>query len=160
MSNTEAWVEGYKLLTSNPPKAGDLLRAKSGPIKLEMKLESGSAPFIFTRAYVPPEVGGKLEWLAQGSQDGFQVFGWKLIMAPRAVSLIIRRLGIHDFVEVEAVNVIRISRSGTSLIGEVAEWCDAAIVGDRSVDGENPPSEADGNIKIPDSEPGNLVEGE
>lgn len=143
-SDNEDWANEYQFVVSNPPEADSWLKAKDGPIKLNIVLTEGRQPLIYTKAYVPNTVGCDLDWFAQGTEDQVENWGWKVIIAPRSAHDVAQRLGLnHEFVAVETIRILRMSVDKRCLIGEVIEWCKAAT--HRDEDSRSPQSNLEGN---------------
>lgn len=122
----EKWSNEYDSLINNPPKEGAILTTLEADAKvlLAVDLQEGSPPFIFGRAFVPEIVGAQVGWFAQ-STASHNFHGWKCIMMPRARTELIRRFGLkNDTMEVASLRVIRMSKSGKSLLCEVNEYGD------------------------------------
>ncbi len=130
----EEWAEEYELMLRNPPKEGDFLwaldyRAKpdennpdAGRIKLEINLESGQAPFIFARAYIPNIVGRRPNWYVYGMTDNSN-HGWKVILHPKSRDEALLKFGVKSkFIFCRCLVVVRKSLTGNSLVAEVTEW--------------------------------------
>lgn len=125
----EEWRRQYQAVIESPPLADDCVYAMPSPsgesrrICLEIQLQVGRPPFIFTRAYVPMGIGIQPAWYAQAVGDQPCAYGFKIIMAARSRNDILRRCGIAmPTASVRCIRILRASKSGDSLIGEVAEW--------------------------------------
>lgn len=115
MSEKE-WLEEYALLINNPPIEGDYLLAQEGKkIKLELVLRTGEEPFIFAYAYVPDTVGCDLTWLGS---HGNKRSGMKVILLPSLREKIIS----NNIKEVKMLRVVKVSKSGKSVLATVEEW--------------------------------------
>ena len=127
------WIEEYEAVQQCPPKEGDILKPADGKAILVVELAEGSPPFIYGRVYVPETVGCEVGWFLQSSESqGFH--GWKCILMPRARTELIRKFGVGaGVIEVVALKVVRLSKSGKSLLCEVHEYC---------------PEEVDSEVKI------------
>lgn len=117
------WSAEYDRLIQNPPGEGDILEsADDSKVVLVIELKDNSPPFVYGRAYVPEIVGAKLGWFLQSAESqGFH--GWKCILMPRARTELIQRCGLQaEVVEVKSLKVVRLSKSGKSLLCEVHEY--------------------------------------
>lgn len=122
------WCDEYTELAAHPPEDGDFLYARDSNgipqmIKLEVELIVGRTPFIFTRANLPQEVGSKLEWYGQGINDLPNYSGWKVVIADRSKAEVIRRFTLAlTVIPVKSIRILRQSKTGKSLIGEVVQF--------------------------------------
>lgn len=117
------WAKEFDIISRTPPETGDLIATEDGSrVKLSVELEVGKAPFIYTRIHVPCVVGGKLGWFAQSVNDTSS-FGWKAILLPEARDQVIRKYGIgSQSISVKALEVERVSHSGSSVLCRVLEF--------------------------------------
>jgi hypothetical protein len=119
----ERWGDEYQSYLDNPPKQGDVLEAFGGePALLEVEVKEGAAPFIYGRAYVPEIVGAELGWYLRSDAQATS-YGWKCVLLPKAREDAIRRLGLREkTLYVKSLRVVRPSKTGKSLLCEVAEF--------------------------------------
>lgn len=120
--STDAWRKSYKEHLDNPPKEGDILRAKDDcPARLILEIENGKPPFLYGTAFVPCIVNEPVGWFLQ-TVDDETIFGWKCIVMPKAREECLRRFGLDaPHIPVKALRVVRVSDSGKSLLCEIEE---------------------------------------
>lgn len=119
----DKWSKEYDACVNNPPKEGDILTTMDdGKAILVVELKEGVPPFVYGRAFVPEIVGADLGWFLQ-SVEGQGFYGWKCILMPRARTELIRKFGLQkEIIEVKSLRVVRLSKSGKSLLCEVNEY--------------------------------------
>lgn len=122
--STEKWAAEYQNHTDNPPPDGTVLRCFGGEdARLDLELVEGKPPFLYGRVYVPHIVGTELGWFLQPF-DSDAAYGWKCILLPKAREEALRRLGITEKrLRVKALKIVRYSRTGSSILCEIAEYC-------------------------------------
>lgn len=127
--STEKWAQAYQGLSDNPPEPGTVLRAYGGEdARLDLELVEGNPPFLYGRAFVPQIVGAELGWFLQPF-DSDSAYGWKCILMPKAREECLRRCGItNERIAIKALKVVRYSRTGSSILCEVAEYCEVEPV--------------------------------
>lgn len=119
-----AWSKDYEHFQQNPPQPGTVLRAAGTDeqARLDIELVDGSQPFIYGRAFVPCIVGTAVGWFLQ-STDKKDTFGLKCILMPKARDELTRKKGLSESsIGVKALRVVRHSKSGSSLLCEIAEY--------------------------------------
>lgn len=121
MSQDAVWSELYASTLNNTPVEGTILRPLSGAARINVELVDGKPPFLYARAYVPQIVGEPIGWFL-ADMECEHPYGWKIILLPKAREECIRRLGLNGPLAVKAIRILRESKSGNSLLGEVAEW--------------------------------------
>lgn len=118
------WVNDYNDCLSNVPKPGDILKA-IGDEKaiITVELKENAPPFMYGKVYVPEIMGSPIGWYLQ-SEENRNFHGWKCILLPQARTELIRKLGLPTtgIVHVTALRVVRLSKTGSSLLCEVAEY--------------------------------------
>lgn len=126
MASTDQWAKDYQNHSDNPPPEGTILRCYGGvDARLDLELVDGKPPFVYGRVYVPHIVGTALGWFLQPF-DSDAAYGWKCILLPKAREEVLRKLGITEKrVRVKALRIVRYSRTGSSILCEVAEYVDA-----------------------------------
>jgi hypothetical protein len=130
----EEWAEEYEVILKNPPQEGDFLWTRdykcqpdennpdAGRIKLEIELNSGQAPFIYARAYIPNIVGERPNWYVYGMTDNAN-HGWKVVLHPRSRDEAILKFGVKSkYIHCRCLEVVRISLKGSSIVAVVTEW--------------------------------------
>lgn len=119
----EQWTEAYEECLKNPPMAGDILYTDDkSPVRLNVELVRGRAPFIYGLCYVPSVVGEELGWFMTKVSNPSR-FGFKVAMMPKCRQEIITRRGLRNLViPVKSVRIVRPHTSGQTLLGEVCEW--------------------------------------
>lgn len=123
--NTLEWSDQYQAHLDNPPEAGTVLQTLSNePARLDIEIQDGKPPFLYGRAFVPCIVGEPVGWYLQ-PMGTKQAHGWKCILLPKAREECLRRCGLKDAtIPVKSLRIIRKSKSGSSLLCEVAEYWD------------------------------------
>jgi hypothetical protein len=118
------WANAYDKVKDSPPKKGDFLTTSDGSlIRMEVVLRPGQEPVIYTRCQVPKVTGSKLGWFCLSMDNPPEVRGWKVILVTRSRNEFLRRKGMsNQYVGVPVLKVIGQSRSGNSLLAEVADW--------------------------------------
>lgn len=121
----DQWAEQFDKTLSVLPGEGAILEAYGGgSARLNIELVEGKDPFIFGRAYVPSIVGNAIAGWVLHDYDSKNTSGIKVILLPRARDEVLRRYGAAaGTVPVLSLRVVHLSRSGKSLLAEVAEWC-------------------------------------
>lgn len=115
------WRRAYDQVAQNPP-IGKMITAEEGPIRLEIELNPGQPPFIYSRAYIRNVVGEIPDWFAQGAKQT-NSFGWKLVLLNKSRDEVIRKLGVSkNVIFVKTIHVMKMSDSRRALLGEVVEW--------------------------------------
>jgi hypothetical protein len=132
--STEKWAADYQNYTDNPPPEGTILRCYGNEdARLDLELVEGKPPFLYGRVYVPHIVGQELGWFLQPF-DSDAAYGWKCILLPKAREEALRRLGITEKrLRVKALKIVRYSRTGSSILCEIAEYC-APLVEESKLD--------------------------
>ena len=98
--------------------------------RLDVELVDGKPPFVYGRVYIPHIVGAPLGWFLQPF-DSDSAYGWKCILLPKAREEALRRLGITERrIPVKALKIVRYSRTGSSVLCEVAEYSDPPVDGE------------------------------
>ncbi len=122
-SDVDMWCRQYEFLLKNPPKEGDIVTTDDGSkLRIEIELKVGFPAFVFARVYLPDTVLCKLGWFARKEHDLSQ-FGWKMILAPRARSEVIKRFGIvNRTIGVRSLKILHVARNLSSFTAEVHEW--------------------------------------
>ncbi len=112
------WRQKYSDLLKTPPAADTVLKPMEGKLGLiHISLISGQEPFLFAKAIVTSTVGVEPKWVIAHQKS---VSGMKIVFTERNRSKILTKFGLDkDFIEVEAIKVIKIAESKNSLIGEV-----------------------------------------
>lgn len=121
--NTSEWSDQYQAHLDNPPEAGTVLQTlTSEPARLDIEIQEGKPPFLYGRAFVPCIVGEPVGWYLQ-PMGTKQAHGWKCILLPKAREECLRRCGLKDStIPVKSLRIVRKSKSGSSLLCEVAEY--------------------------------------
>ncbi len=121
--NTSEWSDQYQTHLDNPPEAGTVLQTLSSePARLDIEIQDGKPPFLYGRAFVPCIVGEPVGWYLQ-PMGTKQAHGWKCILLPKAREECLRRCGLKDStIPVKSLRIVRKSKSGSSLLCEVAEY--------------------------------------
>lgn len=133
MNNMQAWKNDYKKAAEVPPAEGDILKAVGGEdARLTLELTEGKQPFVYARAHVPCIAGQPVcGWVLQ-SLDSKSIGGWKCVLMPKAREEVLRRYpGLPSVIPIKALRVIRNSRSGNSILCEVAEWSETPAPADE-----------------------------
>lgn len=120
----QEWVKDYNECLENVPKPGDILKAfGDGKAVIAVELREGAPPFMYGKVFVPEVLGAALGWYLQ-SEDNRNFHGWKCILLPQARTELIRKLGLSTtgVVTVTSLRVVRVSKTGSSLLCEVAEY--------------------------------------
>jgi hypothetical protein len=119
---TDSWKDQFEAAKSAPPSAGTILVSLDGkPVKVNIELAAGKAPFMYGICHLPCIVGQPVGWYARSTEDETN-YGWKCILLPKARDRVIRARGIASpVVGVKSLKVIRESREGKSLLVEVHE---------------------------------------
>lgn len=125
MSTEQQWAKEFDAQLANLPGEGAILEAYGGgTARLNIELVEGKDPFIYGRAYVPSIVGQPISGWVLHEYDSKNTSGIKVILLPKARDEVIRRYGAAaGTVPVLSLRVVHKSRSGKSLLAEVAEWC-------------------------------------
>jgi hypothetical protein len=124
VKSSATWSQDYEHFQKNPPKEGTILRAAGTDelARLDIELVDGAPPFIYGRAYVPCIVGTPVGWFLQSASKN-DTFGLKCILMPKARDELTRKVGLNQTsIGVKALRVLRQSKSGSSLLCEVAEY--------------------------------------
>jgi len=123
--SSDPWAEKFDATLSVLPGEGAILEAYGGgTARLNIELNEGKEPFIYGRAYVPSIVGQPIGGWVLHDYDSKNTSGIKVILLPRARDEVLRRYGAPaGTVPVLSLRVVHLSRSGKSLLAEVAEWC-------------------------------------
>lgn len=127
MQTTETWKQNYQTTTENPPAVNAILKGYGNELaRLTLELAEGKPPFIYGRAHVPAIVGQAIDgWVLQ-HLDTKSNFGWKCVLLPKAREEVLRRFpNMPSIIPVKALRVVRYSRTGNSILCEVAEWATA-----------------------------------
>lgn len=114
------WATRFQELINMPPKAGDILQAEEGDARLDTELTEGKPPFMFSRVFVPANVGGNLGWFLQ-PYTSEALYGWKCIVLPKSREECLRRLGVGTH-RIKSLRVVRPSQSGQALLCEIHEY--------------------------------------
>ena len=134
--NTSEWSDQYQAHLDNPPEAGTVLQTLTNePARLDIEIQDGKPPFLYGRAFVPCIVGEPVGWYLQ-PMGTKQAHGWKCILLPKAREECLRRCGLKEStIPVKSLRIIRKSKSGSSLLCEVAEyWSEPESVSTESVE--------------------------
>ncbi len=125
MSDIQDWSKKFNAVISETPKEVDILTTSSGDkAVLRIELEANTPPFIFGLAYVPEILSDDVHWCLQ-SKDSWGQSGLKCILLPRARTQLLRKIKLDsDVVEVKSLRVIRVSKSGNSLLCEVETYAE------------------------------------
>jgi hypothetical protein len=117
------WVQEVNRLLEHPPVKGDYLRTRDGSlVKVEIDLQPGSEPFVFSRIYLCQIFAEDPGWFARGINDS-DTSGWRCILMPRARKELIQRFGVgQNAVGVKMLRVVKGSETHRSLQVEVASW--------------------------------------
>jgi hypothetical protein len=117
-----SWQDTFSETMERTPQTGDILMTLDGsPVRLNIDLQEGKAPFIYGVAYVPCIVGAPVKWCARGLEDK-SLYGWKCILMNNARDKIIRETKLKKVVTgVTALKVVRPSKANCSLLVEVYE---------------------------------------
>lgn len=124
MSSTSSqWQVEFDRVTKTPPPPGAILTTLDGsPLAVHIEFPQGKAPFMYALAHVPCIVGCQLGWFAR-SVDEESMYGWKVILLPKARDKVIQRIGIaRNKVGVGSIRIIRASHAGKSLLGEIVDF--------------------------------------
>ena len=122
MSALKEWRSQFDAARNTPPKAGDVLRACNGKVKLTIELAEGKPPFVFARCFIPQIAGAPVGWYCQDMESD-STYGWKCILMTKSRNEVIKRFGVAMLeVPVNAIRVVRPSKAGASLLVEVSEW--------------------------------------
>ena len=127
MSEVQEWSAEYNKVSNTLPAENDELSTFTGdPAMLRVELKDDTPPFIFGLAYVPEIMSDNVRWCLQSEEITGQS-GFKCILLPRARTELLRKVQLlGDTVTVKSLRVIRASKSGKSLLCEVAEYCEEA----------------------------------
>jgi len=127
--NTAEWSDQYQAHLDNPPADGTILKTLTQePARLDIEIQQGKPPFLYGRAFVPCVVGEPVGWYLQ-PMDTKQAHGWKCILLPKAREECLRRCGLKETtIPVKSLRIIRKSKSGSSLLCEVAEYWEDEII--------------------------------
>lgn len=132
------WSDQYQNHLDNPPESGTVLSTLGDePARLDIEIQDGKPPFLYGRAFVPCIVGEPVGWYLQ-PMGTKQAHGWKCILLPKAREECLRRCGLKNAtVPVKSLRIVRKSKSGSSLLCEVAEyWEEKEVVAEEVVDDE------------------------
>lgn len=134
--NTAEWSDQYQGYLDNPPEDGTILTTLTQePARLDIEIQQGKPPFLYGRAFVPCVVGEPVGWYLQ-PMDTKQAHGWKCILLPKAREECLRRCGLKEStIPVKSLRIIRKSKSGSSLLCEVAEYWEEELdlSGDKDI---------------------------
>lgn len=129
--STQNWAEKFDDMVKTLPAAGTIIRGFGDEsIGVHIDLQEPKEidgkrvpqpPFIYAKAYVPCLVGEPLGWFGR-TYDDTSAHGVTLTFLPRAREMIIRHRGLSkNKTMVFALKVVRASKSGKSLLVEIAE---------------------------------------
>lgn len=120
---TSEWSDQYQAHLDNPPTQGTILKAFGDePARLDIEIKSGKPPFVYSRVFVPCVVGEPIGWYLQ-PMTTTETYGWKCILLPKAREDCLKRFGVkQSIVAIKSLKVVRVSKSGSSLLCEVNEY--------------------------------------
>ena len=123
MSDIQEWSDRYNTVSNTLPAENDILATADGsPASLKVEIKDDAPPFIYGLAYVPEIMSDDVKWCLQ-SEAVTGHSGFKCILMPRARTELLRKVKlVGDGVTVRSLRIIRASKSGKSLLCEVAEY--------------------------------------
>jgi len=123
---TREWINDYNECLQKIPQPGDILRPYPGEDQkaiITVELKAGAPPFMYGKVYVPEILGSTVGWFLQ-SEANRNFHGWKCILLPEARTKLTQKVGLPStgIIYVSALRVVRPSKTGSSLLCEVAEY--------------------------------------